>query len=182
MIDAEFIYKKANSLVKQFGTNDPYGIAEGLGIIVDDTSDLNSLLGVFTYKWKHRIIMLHTRLCGHLRIMTGAHELGHAVLHIDEAKQGALKEFSMFKLKTKTEYEANAFAAHLLIDDDDLLELAYSGYTVEQMASILEVFPQLVAIKIKEMIKLGYDLILPCDIDSCFLKDINIDDYLDDNI
>ena len=179
MLDAETIYDKVNDLIKKHGTRDPFTIAEDLNIMISDEHDLNNLLGVFTYKWRHRIILINSKLGGRLKTMTVSHELGHAVLHVFEAKTGALKEFSMFKLKSTTEYEANAFAAHLLIDDDDILELIYSGYSIDEIAQGLEVYPQLVAIKIKELIRLGHKLPLPCDINSCFLKDVEINEEYD---
>ena len=35
-----------------------------------------------------------------------------------------LQEFTLFDMRSEMEYEANAFAAHLRIDSEELLELA----------------------------------------------------------
>ena len=43
-----------------------------------------------------------------------------------------LQEFTLFDMRSEMEYEANAFAAHLRIDSEELLELAGHGYDVVQ--------------------------------------------------
>ena len=37
-------------------------------------------------------------------------------------------EFVLFDMRTKHEYEANAFASHLIIDDDELIDLMKQDY------------------------------------------------------
>lgn len=44
------------------------------------------------------------------------------------AKGEELQEFELFRMRSGTEYEANAFAAHVLIDTDECLEYARGGY------------------------------------------------------
>lgn len=41
-------------------------------------------------------------------------------------------------MRNEMEYEANAFSAHLRIDDDELMELMKQGYDVVQLSSIME--------------------------------------------
>ena len=65
-----------------------------------------------------------------------AHELGHDQRHRNLAKAGQpLKEFSLFQMKDTTEYEANAFSAHLLPDDDLVYSLAKEGYDCPAIAA-----------------------------------------------
>ena len=49
------------------------------------------------------------------------------------------------------------FAAHLLIDDDELLEVLQQGYDVFRAAQILEVNPVLLNIKLYELNDEGYN-------------------------
>ena len=106
----------------------------------------------------------------HVRIVVIAHELAHHTRHRSLAKKDNLKEFPLFNIKGKTEYEANAFAAHLLITNDAIIELAKNGYTAEQIACELNVIPQLVLIKVHELNCMGYEDLRLSDIpDGCFL-------------
>ena len=88
-------------------------------------------------------------LCGH--------EDGHAVLHPELVKNGNLAEFEVFDMREPIEYEANIFAAHLLIDEDELLHHLRMGYTVFQTAMMINVNPNLFNIKLSEMNGWGYN-------------------------
>lgn len=75
------------------------------------------------------------------------------------------------KTKDKTEYEANLFAAELLLSDNEVAELAQmeqSDYF--SMAKILYVSPELLSFKLFSMAKRGYQFIVPSNIDSGFLR------------
>ena len=39
-------------------------------------------------------------------------------------------------MRTKHEYEANAFASHLIIDDDELIDLMKQDYDVVQLSEM----------------------------------------------
>ena len=72
----------------------------------------------------------------------------------------------------RTEYEANAFAAHLLIDDEELAELVREGYDAEAAASMLCVDVNLLLIKVQQMQKLGVPLKLPYAPDGAFFRNV----------
>ena len=119
MIDSFYIYSKANEIVKQTDTRNPMQIASDTGIMLRYSDELDQLLGLYTYRWKHRIILLNDKMDDIMARMVCAHELGHDHLHRDLAKGDGLKEFVLFNMKDNTEYEANAFAAHILLDDKE---------------------------------------------------------------
>ena len=52
-----------------------------------------------------------------------AHELGHASLHDKLATMRGFQEMELFDMSAPAEYEANLFAAELIIPDEELLEL-----------------------------------------------------------
>lgn len=83
-----------------------------------------------------------------------------------------MQEYQLFNLRNATEYEANAFAAHLLLDNDDVYALAREGYDVVQMANAMNSHINLMLIKLQEMNKLGYDLRVPIEPDGRFLRKI----------
>lgn len=168
MIDSFYIYSKATEMVKQTGTRNPMKIASEIGVMLRYSEELDKLLGLYTYRWKHRIILLNDKMEEIMARMVCAHELGHEALHRDIAKGEGLKEFVLFNMKDTTEYEANAFAAHLIIDDDDIYSMSKDKYDVVQMAKMLNVNINLVLIKLQELNKLGYDFRVPCEADNFF--------------
>ena len=124
IIRSEEIYKKANSIVKSCGTRDTLKIARELGIHLHFLDNLNDLLGMYTYRHKERHILLNSNMEYLIMQMVCGHEIGHDTFHRDLAKGNEpLPEFVLFDMRTKHEYEANAFASHLIIDDDELIDL-----------------------------------------------------------
>lgn len=174
MIDSEGIYKKANLAVRRFDTRNPLTIAKENGIEIIYTDNFKNLLGMYAYQWRKRAIILNSRMDDYLTLMVAAHELGHDTFHRSLAKNGGFKEFELFRMTSSTEYEANAFAAHILIDTDECLELARSGYDVVHIAKTMNSEINLMLIKIQEMIRLGYDLRLPMPPQGDFFKNIQV--------
>ncbi len=97
LIDSFGIYKKANSLVKRIGTRDTRQIASELGIKIY-YENYDDLLGMYTYRWKQRMIFLNNNLDDPMRQMVLAHEIGHDIFHRNLASDG-LKEFELFDMK-----------------------------------------------------------------------------------
>ena len=158
MIDSFYIYSKATEMVKQTGTRNPMKIASEIGVMLRYSQELDKLLGLYTYRWKHRIILLNDKMEEIMARMVCAHELGHDALHRDIAKGEGLKEFVLFNMKDTTEYEANIYS------------MSKEKYDVVQMAKMLNVNINLVLIKLQELNKLGYDFRVPCEADSFFFR------------
>ena len=175
MIDSVEIYRQADRMVEKHGTRNPETIAKELGIMIIESDDFTDLLGMYTVRWHHRIMLLNRMMEYYLRLMVIGHELGHDARHRQLAMAEGMKEFTLFNTKDKTEYEANAFAAHLLLENDAVYELAREGFTTSQIASKLNTHPDLLLIKVQEMNRLGYDFKLPVEPDSCFFKKIRCD-------
>ena len=79
MIDSNAIYKQATELVKQCGTRSPEKIARELDIMLLLLENTPNLLGMYTFRWNHRIILMNQRLQAYMRQMVLAHELGHSL-------------------------------------------------------------------------------------------------------
>ena len=171
-MDSYGIYKKANDLEKQCGTRDPQKIASELGIWIYDADDFQDLLGMYTFRWNHRLVFLNSRLDHYTRKMVLAPEIGPDQEHRDLAKatDNGLREFVLFNMQDSTEYEANAFASHILLEDDEVYSLARQGYDVVQIAKMMYSNINLMLIKMQEMSKLDYDLRIPYDPDSRFFR------------
>lgn len=172
LIDSFGIYKKATALIKHTGTRDARKIADELGIKIY-YENYDDLLGMYTCRWKQRMIFINNNLDDHMRQMVLAHEIGHDIFHRNLASHG-LKEFELFDMKNTTEYEANIFGSHLLIDNDEVLALARDGYDIVQISSMLNSHINLLLIKMQEMNKMGYDFNVPYRPESNFLKKIKI--------
>ena len=171
IMDSYKIYSKAEHLIHQCNIRDAERIASDIGINIMYTNDLHKLLGMYTYILKNSFIILNASLAYNMKQIVIAHEIGHDQLHRDIAKNGmTMQEFNLFTVKDITEYEANAFAAHILLDNDDILSLAKEEYSLYTISKILNVPPSLAIIKVNEMQKLGYSINVPIQHDSKFLR------------
>ena len=58
-MNSKAIYQKANALVRQTGTRDAEKIAKDIGIWIFDEPSFQDLLGMYTFRWNHRLIFLN---------------------------------------------------------------------------------------------------------------------------
>lgn len=169
-MDSYEIYRQANNLIQKHGTRDPLELADCMGIQVHDVPEFTDLLGMYTYRWKHRIVLLNPNVNQTLYRMVCGHEIGHDQRHRQLAGGNGIQEFELFDMTSMMEYEANAVNAHLLIDEKDMIELFKQEYDLAQTASILNVNINLLLIKIQEMNRLGMDFKLPYSPDAQFFR------------
>lgn len=149
----------ARSLVQKFKTRDPFELADNLGIHVMFTNDLTRLKGMYWIVKRERFIAINSRLPKEGQLIVCGHEVGHDLFHQDLAKAGAFKEFMLYDMTTRPEYEANVFAASFLLDEDRMLELIYQyHYDAEQIAKTMNSDINLVALKAAELARDGYRL------------------------
>lgn len=167
-------YSLAGKMVRRFKTNDPFEIARALGITVLVRSDFKRQKGAFSVVANNSFIFINGNLSDYMQRLVCAHELGHALLHRKLGTVSAgLMEFEIFDIQNDTEYEANVFAACLLIDEGEMLEMAHEGRDVVYIAKQLNLNVNIVLVKINEMIKRGYDLRTPYVPSRKFLGSIN---------
>ena len=172
---AETISRKANELVRRCGTRDTLRIAEDIGIYLHHVDNFKELLGMYTYQHKERHILLNSNMDYITTQMVCGHEIGHDALHRDRAKTAmGFQEFTLFDIRSEMEYEANAFAAHLRIADDELIELMGQGYDVVEISAIMQTNVNLLLIKLNELNRMGQHLNLPYLPKSDFLRDIEV--------
>lgn len=120
-----------NNLVKKYKTNNPFDIAKSMGAIIlfDNIGDCNGFCLTIN---RQCIVYINNNLPNPQQRLTMAHELGHMVLH-KGYNTPFLKQHTHL-LVNKMEIEANKFAMHLLINDNDLEE--YRDYTIQQLSMI----------------------------------------------
>ena len=151
------LYDKVQGLVKKYATRDPFSLAKALGIEVKYNSDFKSLKGFYYVLNRKRYIVINDNVDENEKKIVLAHEIGHDRLHRDLVTVAGLQEFVLYDMKNRPEYEANVFAAELLLADDDVLELARDGYDIEQMAKLLSTDINLAALKVSSMNTRGYN-------------------------
>ncbi len=159
---SETVHVIAERLVHRYGTRDPFDIADCLGVEIMRSDKLCKLNGMYLYILRNPFIVINSNLSDHIQRIICAHELGHDRLHRNLAALGAIQETLLLDMTTKPEFEANIFAAELLLSDNDILSLRDSGFDAFQMASELETDVNLVLLKTSQMKKRGY----PFDIDT----------------
>lgn len=99
-----------------------------------------------------------------------AHELGHALLHKDTLPLSAYHDFSLFDKVTREEYEANLFAAELLLSDADVLNELNTDDFFFSAAARLRVPPELLDFKFRILKSRGVQLEAPFCAGGDFLK------------
>jgi Zn-dependent peptidase ImmA (M78 family) len=176
----DYISGVVDKLSRKYGTRNPFELCDALGIIVH-IEDLGKKLKAYYFAERRiRNIVLNSRVDEILQRVLIAHELGHDCLH---RKIAALKSYGItdpFGLINPTEKEANLFAAELLIDDDELLDLLYyDDRTFFGIASELYVPYPLLEFKLRIMEYKGHNVVVPYLANSDFLKGKIAEDFVD---
>lgn len=150
--------EKANRIVSECGTRDPAKIAQQYGILIK-TVAWDEQSGAYIEMLRQPVIFVAQRLHPVTRSIVISHELGHHFLHRKEAtKLGGFREFKIFDMtNSRMEYEANVFAAQLMLPDDETLEYIYQGYDVAEIASAMNSDINLVALKVSHLNNRGYN-------------------------
>lgn len=126
------IKKLVTKIIKKYKTNNPFELAEALGIEVL-YENLGSINGYYTKMLRSKYIHVNYNLNDSRQRYTVAHELGHAILH-PNANTPFLRENTLFSVD-KLERQANTFAVELLMPDNVISQ--YEGYTVHNLASLV---------------------------------------------
>ncbi len=127
----------------------------------DEAQKILSILrerGAYTVIERQPIIFYKQDLHPVMKQIVLGHELGHHYLHRAEiADCGIFKEFNIFDMRDNHyEYEANVFAAQIMLPDDEILEYIMNGFDISQIASAMCSDINLIALKVAEMNRRGY--------------------------
>lgn len=138
------IRQKVNSLVKKYGSRDPFMIIKSINVITVCVPLIN-VRGFYQYYKRNNIIYLNESLSDFEKKFVLAHELGHLFLH-KKSNFIFMDTYTDFNTN-KYEIEANKFAMELLISDDDLIQ--YREYNTDQLASIFGYQEKLLQLRLK---------------------------------
>ena len=162
----------AGRLIRKYHTRDPFQLARMLGIHVKFI-DTKQQKGFAKILLKNSFIFINRNMSEQMQRMACAHELGHLLLHrhLLTDRQWLL-EMELFDIRSETEYEANVFAAELLIDEKELEELVRQGHDMISAASSLDVNVNLLMIRLLELQKKGHPIQVPFRPEQNFLGTI----------
>lgn len=138
-----------NDLVRRHGTKNPFHLADALGVKVVSCPDFKELEGMYKIILGKPYVFLKGSLTRRRAGEILAHELGHHVLHGEMGEDSFVQDHFLLDMTLKPEYEANLFAAQLLVDEKRLLLLLQEGKSVQEAASLLKKHSILVEMKIK---------------------------------
>lgn len=117
--------------------------------------------GYYIVQSRIQMIVINGELPDMLKRCILAHELGHAVLHRRSAGVNTFHDFKLFDATSKFEYEANVFAAQLLLDDDEVLKLLNNDMSFFAAASTLGVPAELLDFKFRALKRQGFKVTEP---------------------
>jgi len=153
----DLVSSTADDILKKVNTRDALKIAEELGVKVVEQR-MGKLQGMYNIIQNVCFISLSVKLDEPSKIIVCFHELGHHVFDRRLAADKGLKDFTIHNIKDPVELRASMLGAELRFRDEDILEMAYAGYTVNQMAMATGAYPDFVGIKLDLLRHKGYDL------------------------
>jgi Zn-dependent peptidase ImmA (M78 family) len=171
MSQISYIADEVERLVNKHKTRNPYELCKAMGIKIRYKDCENLLKAYFVVVSRIKSIVLNNRVSDVVARILIAHELGHAVLHKELAFLRGFQEFELFNTASRAEYEANLFAAELLIEDDELIDLLNDeDNSFFGVARELYVPAELLDFKFRVLKNKGYHIEPPLLAQSNFLK------------
>ena len=165
-----YIYSEVEKLVKRFKTRDPFEILDCMNVVVYESDKFEQLKGFCFLSCQTIYVMLSSFLSDEEKRVVAAHELGHIILHKSQLKMAPMKYNTLYVMQDPTEYEANLFAADLLLADEDLAEKTeYEDLDYFGLCGSLNVPADLMSFKLFSLIKRGHVYNMPMEIRSNFL-------------
>lgn len=138
------IKEKVLNIIKQYKSQNPYELAERMGIIIT-RCELGNIRGYYFQAYRIKQICLNCNLSKEQEAFVLAHEIGHSVLH-PNANTLFLREGTFLSID-KMEMEANLFAIELLLSDAELKE--HESLTIEQLSRIFGYHQNLIELKVE---------------------------------
>ena len=143
MGETERIKRLVTYYVRQFGTRDPFKIADQIGVLYQIGNCKHD--GCYMFLKNHRYIFLSNQLEEKELRLVMAHELGHALL--DRKANCYFIRNKTLLLNSKLERRANLFAAYLLIPNEMMEE--YAEYTISQFCNSTRYPKELIELRLK---------------------------------
>ena len=165
-----YIYDETQKLIRKYKTRDPFKIMDNMHVIVGESSSFQKLKGFCFMSCKTIYVQISSFLSEEEKQIVAAHELGHIILHRTQLKMAPMKEDTLYNMQDNTEYQANLFAADLLLSDADIADMAHNeDLDYFSLCSTLNSTPELMSFKLYSLTKRGQAYHMPMEIQSNFL-------------
>ena len=158
------ILQAVSDLKERYKTSDPVRLCESMGVLLlyaPMGAEKDACKGFYLTQSRQQAVTVNSDMELPLQRVVLAHELGHASLHRQAAGVCGFHELMMFDATSQMEYEANIFAAELLLEDEDVLSLLREDMSFFGTAAALEVPPELLDYKFRLLMRKGYDFVSP---------------------
>ncbi len=136
----------AASLVRKFGTRDPFRIAQELGYVVI-RAPLTGIRGFYQRMQRRHVVYVSSDLPDPEARFVCAHEIAHALLH--RGYNRIFTDTNTYFVTDRPEIEANRFAVDLLYDDEDLR--FFLDYPIQLAADFMGVSVELAEYRLKSI-------------------------------
>ena len=114
-------------------------------------------------------VMISSFLSEEEKMIVAAHELGHIILHRSQLKMAPMQDDTLYNMTDNTEYQANLFAADLLIEDEKIEDMVQNeDLDYFGLCSSLNATPELMSFKLYSLTKRGQAYHMPMEIQSNF--------------
>lgn len=140
------IKREVSYLKRRYKTNNPFDIIKSKNILLV-YEELGCIRGYYNLILRQKQIHINCNLTESQSKFTGAHELGHAILHPKSCTPFLLE--NTYQSVDKLEIQANKFAVEFLIEDQDLRELLVQGFAVDQIARLWGYPEELIELRLK---------------------------------
>ncbi|RDY30131.1 ImmA/IrrE family metallo-endopeptidase [Lachnotalea glycerini] len=136
----DYVVNQVEALVKKVGSRNPYVICNELDYKLHYMDLKQRLKAYYFYQSRINNIIIDENVIEIFRPILIAHELGHGLLHREIAMMSGFQELEVLEKRSDKpmEYEANLFAAELLLEDETVLN-HLNEYTFFETASMLNV-------------------------------------------
>lgn len=133
-----------NGLIETYETTDPFELCDNLSIKIMRSYLGQEIKGFFQRTVNgYEILHLNTELMPEEEKYICAHELGHAILHVDLPLKFFIE--NRLQVKNKFEIQADKFAAELLLNNID--ETAINDMNIKQLSCYFKVPVELIKYK-----------------------------------
>lgn len=171
MPSIDYISGVVNKLSRKYSTRDPYELCDALGVKIHYKDLGPKVKAFYVCESRARNIVVNSGISEVVQRILVAHELGHDRLHVEIAALKSFQVMEPFGLAIPAEYEANLFAAEMLIDDSELLDLLYyDDRTFYSIARALYVPEALLDFKLRILKHRGHEVDAPYQANGDFLK------------
>lgn len=171
---ADFIHSEVERVLKKYGTRDPFELLDAIGAVTRISNEYphDGLKGYCTILNRCSYAVINGKLHETDQKVAAGHEAAHLVLHKEQVLSSpvkAMRDFNLYDNSGRVEREANSFLADFIVPDEDALDVVETAYDYFSAARELAIPAPLLAFKLYSMMRRGYQVRNPVDLDSKFL-------------